>query len=175
MIFKLHTKSTRKYRGKYPTRLHDFSNGGQRGNPIVARHLAIRSPHFLELNDGRRYYVDGFWLNDFKLPILTKLLFKYDFEAIVAHAVDLPAKRYDEMLGEINAERARARDEHNAAVRDRKHARDRAQARASIDVHVPLDQATIDFIKFCEDQHGAQRREHEPIASYIARLEGNFK
>lgn len=49
-IYKLPTRSSRKYRGKYPTRVRSFA-------------YAKGTAHF-ELNDGRRYVANGWELDD---------------------------------------------------------------------------------------------------------------
>lgn len=105
---KLHTRPERVYRGKYPTRYNHFSNGGAE-TAIVAKHLDIRSPHFVELNNGDRYYIDGFFLSTFNLPHLSSDLRRFDWAPVVANATNLDVHAYHRMLADINAMRA-ARD-----------------------------------------------------------------
>jgi hypothetical protein len=97
---KLPTNGSRKYRGKYPTRFRQYSSGGAEA-PIVAKHLGTRSPIFVELNNGDRYYIDGFYLSTFNLPKHSWDARKTDFEPIIANHTRLDIHAYNRMLAEI--------------------------------------------------------------------------
>lgn len=94
------------YRGKYPHRMRIFSNGDPLSK-IHSRHMGdMKSPHFVELNNGKRFYIDGFFLADFNLPTKHAELGRFDWSPVIASAEAMPQEAYDAMLDEIRRYRA---------------------------------------------------------------------
>lgn len=54
-MFKLPTKSDRRYRGFHPSRLHSLGYSNSLSQQAIAAHLSISYPVHLETNDGQRF------------------------------------------------------------------------------------------------------------------------
>lgn len=113
MICLLPTRSSRRYRGKYPTRVNMWSYSRSASQKIVGDHLSMQRPCHIELNDGRRYIAD--------LPYLIKLDFDgicmgMDLAELVSDSNEmlfsLTQDRYDAMLADIR----KLRDAEQAAM-----------------------------------------------------------
>lgn len=106
MIFQLPTRSPRKYRGKYPTRINSWSYSRSPSQMAIADFLGIGRPVHLELNDGRRFIADMKSLNPDGVKLNTEL---YDIWA-EAETVKVPhllsQERYDAMLVLVREARA---------------------------------------------------------------------
>lgn len=101
---RLPTQGPTNYRGKYPYRMRQFSNGGDQR--IHSSHMGgMRSPHFVELNNGNRYYLDGFDLAKFNLPIKRAELIRFDWVPVLTHAKAMSQEDYDKMLEAIRQDR----------------------------------------------------------------------
>ena len=104
-MFKLPTRghTDRPYRGKYPTRICQWSYSGSPASKALGVFLGIKRPVHIELNEGTRYIADlsevkadetkiGTELNDFLVHVPT-------------HVVTLTQERYDQMLAIVRAVR----------------------------------------------------------------------
>jgi hypothetical protein len=148
--------------------MHTFSNGG-RGQGPIERHLNIKSPHFVELNDGRRFYIDGFYLRQFNLPTKSADLMKFDWAPVITGAKMLSVVRYDQMLHELNDERALSRANNNKMQAERKAAREQAKLRATELPAPVVSSQDQNMVRLAENEYGIQRHEHERIADYVER------
>lgn len=102
MIVKLPTKSDRRYRGKYPTRVHSMSYSRSYTQDFIQGFLRLdgRPMHF-ELNNGERYIVSMRAYLEQRHGVCS-----YDFGEIIKeeawdHRYDLSQPLYDEMLAKI--------------------------------------------------------------------------
>jgi hypothetical protein len=101
MIYLLPTRSARKYRGKYPTRINSWSYSRSPSQMIVATHLDMKRPVHMELNNGSRYIADMCDLvGDVRLAV------EFD-DAMLPRTeqLELSQERYDAMLADIRAHR----------------------------------------------------------------------
>lgn len=99
MIYQLHTRSQRRYRGKYPRRINSWSYARSARQDIVAKHLDMKRPVHLELNDGTRFIADmsDLDLNGCRVGIEFSLVSK------APCVIDLTQDRYNAMLAEIRS------------------------------------------------------------------------
>lgn len=109
MIYRLPTRSPRKYRGKYPYRINSWSTGGSKISPdqqIVKDHLGLETrPVHLELNNGERYIADAKSIGFEKLRCCIDLL------SVVVGAsspIELSQESYDAMLAKVREVRGHA-------------------------------------------------------------------
>lgn len=99
MIYQLHTRSDRKYRGQYPRRINSWSYSRSVSQQIVARHLGILTPVHIELNDGTRFIAE---------LKRTHPQMRIGMEFALAApdpVIDLSIDRYNAMLAEIEESR----------------------------------------------------------------------
>lgn len=100
MIFQLHTRSDRRYRGNYPRRINSWSYSRSPSQDVVGRHLDMRRPVHFELNDGTRFIAD---MPDLNPDIRLGMEFN---DAAPGPVIELSVERYDAMLTEIRAVRS---------------------------------------------------------------------
>jgi len=109
-VYKLPTKSSRKYRGKYPTRIHHASWGG-REEWLVAKYFPdMKYTIHIEMNNGDRYIADADELL-LIFPMIggmgttsSRILYT-DAIAIVNAATDMGELRYKAWLRDVQAAR----------------------------------------------------------------------
>lgn len=100
MIFLLPTRSSRKYRGKYPERVNSWSYSRSPSQMAIAEYLGISRPVHIELNDGRRYIADMKALRPEGVKLNAEMLncIHPDVMFVESAWEDLSQERYDEML-----------------------------------------------------------------------------
>ena len=106
MICKLPSRSKRRYRGKYPTRVNSWAYSRSSSQKIVAKHLSMNRPVHIELNNGSRYVAELKYLIDQGFDGITM---GADLHRLVSEdnslLGNLNQDRYDLMLVEIRQER----------------------------------------------------------------------
>lgn len=100
MIFLLPTRSTRRYRGKYPDRVNSWSYSNSPSQRTIAAFLGISRPVHVELNDGRRYIIDMKALRPDALRLSVDMVncLSPDVMFVESAWQELSRQRYDEML-----------------------------------------------------------------------------
>lgn len=98
--YQLPTRSSRKYRGKYPRRLNSFSHSSTTigDQTIIVEQLGIARPVHLELNDGTRFIVEASSLLNWKIGAEFSLMHNEP-------VIELTQEAYDTLLAEMKAYR----------------------------------------------------------------------
>ena len=91
-MFKLPTRSERRYRGKYPYRVHSIGYGQSESQKALAAYLGIRRPTHIELNNGERYIMDRLEFADLSIGKDMWVL----YEEIEVH--ELTDEQYADMI-----------------------------------------------------------------------------
>lgn len=106
MIFELPTRSPRKYRGQYPTRINSWSYSRAPSQQAIADYLGIGRPVHIELNNGKRYIADmkSIKANDIRLNVDFRDIWDESVSVKIPHL--LSQERYDAMLALVREARA---------------------------------------------------------------------
>lgn len=112
MIFLLPSRSSRKYRGKYPERINSWGYSKSRSQQAIADYLGISRPVHIELNDGRRYIADMKSLRREGIKLGAELVEILSYEISFQLAEygkpaweDLSQARYDELITLVRSTR----------------------------------------------------------------------
>jgi hypothetical protein len=95
-MYLLPTRATRRYRGKYPHRIHSWAYSQSPSQRALGAFLSLRKPVHIELNDGRRFIASISEL----LPNQSRM--GVEFEMILRHnpcTIDeMSQEMYDQLL-----------------------------------------------------------------------------
>jgi len=97
MIYRLPSRSPRKYRGQYPRRVHSWSYSSSPCQMLIKDILKLElGPVHIELNDGTRFIADRADLREVKCGVEWLDCLKKG-----TLGIDLSKERYDFMLDQI--------------------------------------------------------------------------